>query len=409
MAMALGMHREGTSGGFDDLEREVRKRIWWTTYLFEQHQCAVLGRPCAIDDTEVNVSFPNELVLDGGQSVPQNYVEHAVRLSKIMSEVRRRIYASSATRLDSRTRLAVQLLLELGSWNHSLPHHLRLEYTSHSPKHRRAVIFLHIQFHMTQVLVSRPFILRKVGVELARKLGKHVRSQDLDEEELKLSHACCTYSEHIIILLLQLLSAGMFDGVAWIDAFYVYHGVFVLALDFLARPWNDEDTPEDRSRKQAVIDIMAAMHNIRLCPTFTILTQVSFQLAKIVGIFDPPPLPNVTQPQPQQLQYIVNQPQQPYTLHTLPLQVPVENAVTSWFQNKPDDMPWDLRDFFGSDGYVGPNDHNVFSMAQNGYPNRLSEEDDLLLNTLPSNLAYTQWGAIGTPFAQNRGGAVQRR
>ena len=67
MAMALGMHREGTSGGFDEMEREVRKRVWWTAYVFEQNQCAILGRPCAIDDTEVNVSFPNEAKRDGGE------------------------------------------------------------------------------------------------------------------------------------------------------------------------------------------------------------------------------------------------------------------------------------------------------------------------------------------------------
>lgn len=71
MAMALGMHREGTSGGFDETEREIRKRVWWTTYMFEQTQCAILGRPCAIDDTECNVTFPDELMLDGGTSVPQ--------------------------------------------------------------------------------------------------------------------------------------------------------------------------------------------------------------------------------------------------------------------------------------------------------------------------------------------------
>jgi hypothetical protein len=36
MAMALGMHRGGTNqvGGFDTLEREVRKRVWWTGKVY---------------------------------------------------------------------------------------------------------------------------------------------------------------------------------------------------------------------------------------------------------------------------------------------------------------------------------------------------------------------------------------
>jgi len=423
MAMALGMHRDGTSGGFDEMEREVRKRVWWTAYTFEQNQCAILGRPCAIDDTEVNVSFPNELMLDGGHSVPPGYIEYSVRLIKLMSEIRRKIYDSpiSPTSPGDHPKIgvAIQFLLDLDSWHHSLPAHLRLEFLSHPPKHRRAVMLLHILFHHTQALVSRPFVLRKVGVQLARKLGKHVRSQDLDKEEANLSHACGTFSRKCVNLLHQLILSGMFDGVAWLDAYYIYHSVFILALDFLARPWDDKETIEDQSRKKAVRDVMNALHDVKLCPTFTVLTQVSLQLAKIVGIFDTAPATNHEQSikSEQVRQYMVQHQAQasqvPYQYEPqvqIPQQpVAVENVVNSWFQKEPVDLPWDMRDFFGVDGYVGPSDSNAFPQLPmtlgNSYSSHLpgvSEEDDLA-TPLPPNIGYTQWGAIDTPFAPNRG------
>lgn len=430
MAMALGMHREGTSGGFDDMEREVRKRVWWTAYTFEQNQCAILGRPCAIDDSEVNVSYPDEVVLDGGSSVPPGYIEYSVKLMRLLSDIRRKIYAAQTGSTQqgdqAKINIAVQFLLDLDSWHHSLPSALRLELMSPIPKHRRAVMLLHVQFHNTQSLVTRPFILRKVGVQLARKLGRHVRSQDLDKEELNLSHACGTYSKKAALLLHQLIVSGMFDGTQWMDAYYIYHSVFILALDFLARPWDEQDTPEDHARKQAVRDVMAALQKVKLCPTFTILTQVSLQLAKIVGIFDTQPPHHDPTSEFRPGQFMQNQ--QPGTgpIHfdygaQTAQGGPPGNVLQSWFQKDPVDFPWDLKDFFGTDTYVGPGqvppDHHTYHgmHAQmplsggglgEGYNNHLNEvvaEGEDLIAPVPPHTAYTHWGQIDTPFAQHRG------
>lgn len=422
MAMALGMHREGTSGGFNEMEREVRKRVWWTAYIFEQNQCAILGRPCAIDDMEVNITYPNEIMLDGGLSVPPGYIEHSVRLIKMMSEVRRKVYASPITPSQPddypKISIAIQFLLDLDSWHNVLPAHLRLDFLSHTPMHRRAVILLHIQFQHTQALVARPFILRKVGVQLARKLGKHDRTQDLDKEEINLSHACGSFSKKSAILLHQLITTGMFNGVSWIDAYYIYHSVFILALDFLARPWDDKETTEDLSRKTAVRDLISALQTVKLCPTFTVLTHVSLQLAKIVGIFDTQETPTAfnneqklksaefTQWAAEQEAII------PFEFNSVEPQPGVDHVVNSWFQKAPAELPWDMRDFFGVDGYVGPGPANFMGTpsalpihlenAYGGNMANIGEEDDVV-PPLPPNIGYTQWAAIDTPFAQ-RGG-----
>jgi proline utilization trans-activator len=421
MAMALGMHREGTSGGFDQMEREVRKRVWWTAYMFEQNQCAILGRPCAIDDMEVNVGFADEIMLDGGASVPPGYVEYSVRLMKLLSEIRRKIYAapSSPTQQGESPKIsiAIQSLLDLDSWHHSLPFSLRLENLPNLPKHRRAIILLHIQFHQTQALVTRPFILRKVSVQMARKLGKHVRSQDLDKEELALSHTCGIFSRKACLLLYQLIVSGQFDGMAWLDAYYIYHSVFILSLDFLARPWDDQDTQEDEARKKAVRDVMTALQNVKLCRTFTILTQVSLQLAKIVGIFE---VHSEKHEKPEEFRQYMEQQQATFTFDygTQGSQLGVENVVNNWFQKEPVDLPWDMKDFFGADGFVGPqtevpglgSSFGSMPLTLGGtYNNHLPgiSEDDLSA-PVPPHTAYTQWGHIDTPFVQNRGGSASR-
>ena len=101
----------------------------------------------------------------------------------------------------------------------------------------------------------------------------------------------------------------------------------------------------------------------------------------------------------------------PYEYGTQGQQPGVENVVNSWFQKESVDMPWDLKDFFGVDGYVGPSDTNFgdLPLTLGGtYNNHLPGvgEDDLA-TPMPPMTGYTQWGAIDTPFAQpNRAGST---
>lgn len=422
MAMALGMHREGTSGGFDEMEKEVRKRVWWTTYMFEQTQCAILGRPCAIDDLEVNITFPDELMLDGGLSVPPGYIEYSVGLSRILSEIRRKVYAAPTNLKEQGDSPSVSVArrcrFDLDSWHNSLPPSLRLECLSSLPQHRRAVQLLHIQFYHTQSLVARPFILRKVGVQLARRLGRHVRSQYLDQEELDLSNDCGTYCRKAANLLHQMILTGMFDGVAWLDAFYVYQSVFILALDFLGRLWDEPDTAEDMARKKSVRDLMGSLQDIKLCPTYTILTQVALQLAKIVGILDARSDQLVKSDE--YGQYMEMQ-QTTFAVDPLPqfMAGTAGNVVNNWLPREPIDLSWDLKNLFATDTYIGP--ANVSAQPFTGMPVTIAEQyqhqipmmpEEELISPVPPHTAYSHWGAPGVdnPYGQqhNRNGILPR-
>ncbi|KAH8812784.1 fungal-specific transcription factor domain-containing protein [Xylogone sp. PMI_703] len=350
MAVALGMHREGATGGFDSIEREVRRRVWWTIYIFEQNLCTILGRPSAIDDSEVTITLPKENILDGGDCVPPGYIDYALRLAKLTAEIKRKVYAASSNMTVAETpdtSIANHLLAKLESWNHSLPPYIQLEFLSPVPKQRRAVLLLHIQYHHAQSLITRPFILRKARILVARQSGKKVRSSELDTGELELSYACGTSARKVAVLLQQLATGGMFEGIAWIDAYYLYHCILVLSLEFLARPAGQRDTLEDAARKEAVRDVVDAIRNIKLCSTFKILTQVAMQLAKIVGIFDDATTDNYQEAEATGSRASQHQ-QIPAT--TDPRQQgDVDNMINQWFQNESmNHLPWDI---FGDDNY----------------------------------------------------------
>ncbi|KAH8810817.1 fungal-specific transcription factor domain-containing protein [Xylogone sp. PMI_703] len=346
MAMSLGMHREGATGGFDSIEKEVRKRVWWTIYTFEKSLGLILGRPSSIDDAEVNISLPNETLLDGND-VPPDYIHFYVQLTKISSEIKRKIYhlppCVNGVPESPAPDVVNRILLDLNRWYCNLPPYLGLEHLSPFPKHRRAILLLHIQHRHLQVLVTRPFLLRKIQLRVADKLAKKNRPLGLDRDEEALSCACGTYSKQIVHLLHQLTKYDFLDGVTWLDMYYFFHSVFILSVDFLARPNGQADTQEDIARKLAVRDIVDAVHNKKLCPTFSILTQVALQLAKIVGIFNNT---NERLDNNRRIQQSANQEASVSTI--LSSQGNFEDIFNQVFQDDTVDLSWD---FLGTDPY----------------------------------------------------------
>lgn len=95
VAVAIGLHRNGVHGECSPLERELRRRIWWTLYAFERIECSSLGRTSAIDDAECNVGVPTEGLLDMSDIIPLGYVGAHAELMTILGSICKHQYGGS--------------------------------------------------------------------------------------------------------------------------------------------------------------------------------------------------------------------------------------------------------------------------------------------------------------------------
>ena len=405
MALSLGMHREGAAGEFDSIERELRRRVWWTLYMFEQNLCTILGRPTAIDDSEVTITLPNEGILDGGDCVPPSYIDYAVRLTKLSSEIKRKIYATPNSNLKEceapDTSIADDLLQKLESWHHSLPPYLRLECLSNIPKQRRAVLLLHIQYRHAQSLVTRPYILRKANALISHQSDKKSKVPDLDPKALDLSYACGTSAQNVAILIQRLATGGIFEGVAWLDAYYLFHCIILLSLDFLARPVTQKDTPEDKARKRTVRNVFDAVRSMKLCPTFTVLTQVALQFAKIVGIFDEPAPEHQRAGEGSGYRYI---PPDAITAEEFRQHNNAEGVINHWFQSdRSISLPWE---FFGNDSYGAMNHFYQYDIPVAGILGGYVPVADSESASIPmvQSSIYPGWAPVTGFYSQSTAG-----
>jgi proline utilization trans-activator len=291
MAVALGMHRENTNSTFDPIERNTRKMVWWTLYQFELTLSIILGRPSSIDEAQITVQLPDEFMWDGGDSAPQ-YAEFKLKLSKIAIRGRHIMYSSP---LDLSTNAAPppigeaqRLLGELNGWYAALPHHLRPESNMGHGILRRKILLLHIAYHHGRCLVTRPHLIYKVNIEINNLRPESSQMSVVPDSVLELSRDGLHSAAEVGRYFEELARTNSVDGISWLDPYYAYHAVMVLALDSLAKSVNHVDPPEEVARKAATKSIVTCLRSTKLSPTYQLLAKVAEQFAAIVGALDSP-------------------------------------------------------------------------------------------------------------------------
>lgn len=286
MAVALGMQRDGENSNFDFIERNTRRIIWWTLYLFEQNLSFILGRPSVTSTVYVSASLPDEAVKDGADS-PPGYLEQAIKLGDISTKIKRFVAAISSDfdkpdRLAATTDMANQLDELLLRWDQSLPPHLGYTAQFATAKHRRTVRLLHATYNYLRSVLGRPYLLCKINHDLDNSQSPlPVNSTSgLTSAITALSQTSLSAARSCMEALLSLASAASLEGEVWYDYYYVHHASLILSLPFLV-DFNDQHVASDRAIISTTLNLA---QKSRLAPTYRILINVSIQFAKIVGI-----------------------------------------------------------------------------------------------------------------------------
>ncbi|KAL2208518.1 hypothetical protein CC79DRAFT_1331684 [Sarocladium strictum] len=273
MAVAIGLHRNGRSPTSSSMERELRKRIWWTLFAFECIECSSLGRPSAIHDSECNAVVPAEGFLDMGDIIPIGYLETQVGLLALIRDICKNQYGLHDLS-EQHAQFANDILEVLLSFDKNLPSHLRPE--SVSPKsHLRSVVMLHLQYHYALVLLSRPFLVAKLRPETvpAALAGPMLKKTIEHLSQVGVESAIAGMK-----LLKELDVQSCFNSMTSWDVYYLESFAMVIALGKMV---NDKDGDSVR-RDHIVEGIKIGLEVLRACddfsPTMERFAQVSVRL-----------------------------------------------------------------------------------------------------------------------------------
>ncbi|KAH7127095.1 fungal-specific transcription factor domain-containing protein [Dendryphion nanum] len=305
MAISMGMHREATYPGFDLLERNSRRIVWWMVYILERLLCQYLGRPSIIEDAEISTCPPDDGLSDSNE-MPLGMFTKALEGARILYAGRRRIFFvenSAEERTTPPVYLASQLLMELDQWHGTWPEHLQLGATILA-KQTRQLLLLHIYYNYNRCQITTRFLIERIECNFSRLEGKEAY---FPEDKLALSEECINSATKSLEYLNILADLKALNGVTWLDAFYVFHAILLVCSLYLSRPPGEPETNEDKRRKSLVRAILRSTRVTQLAPSYHILSQIAFQFASITGATDDPyPVnqgaaePNIVPPIPQQ-------------------------------------------------------------------------------------------------------------
>lgn len=246
IAFAIGLHQDKANTSQAPLARELRKRLWWTLYAFEQMQVSSYDRPSAIEHQVSKNSTPNERILGTAAYSPPDYYRWFDRLAvHLSSACRAPKHVRSNTGDDSYVSPlspAAGVLRDLERWKIDLPQHLREDAVDAStPAFHRPLLLLHALYNYIIIVLCRSALLARATILL---------KEDTDSANVALigmADSCAGAGRALSNILLKLEALSKFDSLTWWDVWYSLAAGSVLVLDLVCQNKIGTDASESRA------------------------------------------------------------------------------------------------------------------------------------------------------------------
>lgn len=158
----MGMNRNCDDWSLPKIQREERKRAFWCCYIVDRMSSISYGRQLALDDREIDVTFPSmeDDISDGSMPVVE-YMCQYIKLCQIMGQILQDIYSVTIdhTKVSPVEKIS-KLHAMLHTWKVELPPSLQYE-PQHSLSRQiphLAVCQMHMHYYNAVIILHRPYI-----------------------------------------------------------------------------------------------------------------------------------------------------------------------------------------------------------------------------------------------------------
>ncbi|KAK0490519.1 fungal-specific transcription factor domain-containing protein [Armillaria novae-zelandiae] len=174
MAQDLGAHRRQRPGKLPIAEEELLKRAFWVLACMDRILSMALGRPCAIQEEDIDADLPNDcddeywesgLVQPSGIPSAMSFFSSFVKLNRIFCRCLRTIYSPRRpttlrrpVEKKSKEDIVAELDSSVNEWMDSVPEHIRWEPRPENEIFYSQSVFLYCSYYHLRILIHRPFI-----------------------------------------------------------------------------------------------------------------------------------------------------------------------------------------------------------------------------------------------------------
>lgn len=236
MAQGLGLHREFSGPAVSPFNMEIRRRIWWTLFIFDSGARVTFGRP-TLSLGGINTQLPrniddNDLAVDLDELPPPRDVP-TVTSSLIWQTKLAKIGNLANERLVEKQLPDQTMMLSLGEqvmqWTVSLPEYMRADYTGLGADVYSVprMVLLWRSMHL-RIVIHRPFLLDQIK-----------RRGNLDFSNMALPASRCFYAaEECVSSILDFWNdrIGHSGSLVWYTCYWLVTAIFVHVTCLLYEP-----------------------------------------------------------------------------------------------------------------------------------------------------------------------------
>lgn len=159
MAISLGLHQEVEDPGIDLVEREHRRRVWWSVYSMDRIISVKSGNPISIHDEDINVAMPSAISgADPNMSTPR-VLAHYTQLSRILGNIGATVYRKKHKSGTSLLASVQEIMNDLADWVKEVPPELRIDFSALDRPLSREGISTFLHYYQCINMTTRPLLL----------------------------------------------------------------------------------------------------------------------------------------------------------------------------------------------------------------------------------------------------------
>lgn len=212
LALALGLHRKAKN--LPIIEREKRRRVWWTCYVMDSIWAAKIGQPIHVDSNDISVELDTIMDLNDGFKV--DILKHNSELAIVIGVIMKKMYKPNAKKTISEL---LNCLQELNNYQKKLPLKLRENIIT---KGDRTTANLYLRLNQIVIITTRPLVLSMF-------IGQASESSNKPEFKQAIQKCISTASANINILE-SLKKIGLFSNFGFWDARYLFSSLLILYM-----------------------------------------------------------------------------------------------------------------------------------------------------------------------------------
>ncbi|SCV05455.1 LANO_0H07866g1_1 [Lachancea nothofagi CBS 11611] len=229
-ALREGMHRNlnTETHGYNPIEIEMRKRLFYTIYKMDVYVNTMLGLPRSVSQRDFDQAFPAELTdeyitktgLDydkqGDVLSSAGIANHHTRLIMILDNIVAELYPVKKTNSLISHDVVTQLEIKLRRWLDNLPPELTPGLSDVPSKYERANQLLHLSFLQVQVILYRPFI---------HYLSAILPAKATDSLSIQRARNCISVARTVVKLAKKMMEKKTLTGSYWFSIYNIFFSV----------------------------------------------------------------------------------------------------------------------------------------------------------------------------------------